>query len=302
MRALITNIQGYSIHDGPGIRTLVFLKGCGLECQWCSNPECISPRPEIGFISSLCNQCGKCKGVCPDKALIYQAGRPPQIIRDLCSGCGACASVCALKALVLYGQRLSVEEVFDAVQRDEMFYQSSGGGVTVSGGEPLLQPQFVDTLLAKCRQAGIHTCLETSGYAPESALRQVLPYTDFVLFDLKHQNSIIHCQYTGQYNSLILSNARIMASSDVDVLFRLPLIPGINDDLQNIRETATFLIALGKNSRRIQLMPYHGMGIGKYKSLDKAYRLSNLHSYETARIVSVQRAFEDFGISCSVSS
>ncbi len=300
-RALVTNIQGYSIHDGPGIRTAVFLKGCGLECQWCSNPECISPHPEVGFIKALCTKCGKCEEVCPDGALVYKAGKLPRIEQERCSGCGACSSVCSYKAIVLYGEQMSVDEVFDAINRDKMFYEASGGGVTVSGGEALLQPQFVYDLFEKCRRAGIHTCVETSGYAAESALRQVLPYTDYVLYDLKHLNSKKHRQYTGKPNSLILSNAKIVAASGVKMLFRMPLIPGINDDMQNIKETAEFLHGLGNNTLRIELMPYHRLGKGKYESLDKEYRLSGVLSPEPDEVESVKKVFEANNIICLIS-
>jgi len=247
MPDLVTNIQGYSIHDGPGIRTVVFLKGCGLECQWCSNPECISLQPEVGFFKSLCTKCGECADICPYGALIYEAGELPRIDRELCTGCGACSSVCFYKAIVLYGESMDAEEIFDAVNRDAMFYQASGGGVTVSGGEALMHPQLVCDLFEKCRQAGIHTCIETSGYAAESALRQVIPYTDYILYDLKIMNSEKHRQYTGKPNDLILDNAKIAATSGIETLFRMPLIPGINDDLQNIRETADFLHEFGDN-------------------------------------------------------
>lgn len=299
--ALITNIQGYSIHDGPGIRTTVFLKGCSLECQWCSNPECISPRPEVGFIRSLCTKCGRCAGVCPTGALVYEEGKPPQIKREDCSGCGACSGECYYKALVLYGKEMSTDEVFAAVSRDKMFYQASGGGVTVSGGEPLLQPKFVSELFAKCRQAGIHTCIETSGYAAESALREVLPYTDYVLYDLKHMNAEKHRYYTGKPNSLILANARIVATSGVEVLFRMPLIPGINDDQQNIKETADFLHGLGGGTDRIELMPYHRLGKGKYESLDRAYPLPQLIPPGPEYLEQVRKAFVDNGIICLIS-
>jgi pyruvate formate lyase activating enzyme len=182
-----------------------------------------------------------------------------------------------------------------------MFYQASGGGVTVSGGEPLLQPQFVCDLFEKCHRAGIHTCVETSGYAAESALRQVLPYTDYVLYDLKHMNSKKHRQYTGKPNNLILSNAKIVAASRVETLFRMPLIPGINDNMQNIRETAEFLHGLGNNALRIELMLYHRLGKGKYESLDKKYSLSGVLSHEPDEVESVKKAFEANNIICLVS-
>jgi pyruvate formate lyase activating enzyme len=299
--ALVTNIQGYSIHDGPGIRTVVFLKGCGLECQWCSNPECISPHPEVGFIKTLCTQCGQCAEVCPEGALVYEAGKFPYIDRKQCNGCGVCSSVCSYQALVLYGKPMSTDEVFDAVEKDRMFYQASGGGVTVSGGEPLLQPGFVGDLLEKCRRAGIHTCLETSGYAAESALRQVLPYTDYILYDLKHLNSEKHRRYTGQPNGRILANAEIVAASGVETLFRMPLVPGINDDLPNIKETAEFLHGLGNNAPRIELMPYHRLGKGKYEALDRPYPLSGLLSPEPEHLESIKKAFEDNGTICMIS-
>jgi pyruvate formate lyase activating enzyme len=301
MSNLVTNIQGYSIHDGPGIRTVVFLKGCGLECQWCSNPECISPHPEVGFIKALCTQCGKCAEVCPDGALIYQAGKLPRIDRERCSGCGVCSSVCSYQALVLYGKPMNADEVFDAVNRDKMFYQASGGGVTVSGGEPLLQPQFVGDLFERCRRAGIHTCMETSGYAAGSALRKVLPYTDYILYDLKHLNSKKHRRYTGKPNNLVLSNAKVVAASGVETLFRMPLIPGINDDMPNIKETAEFLRGLGNNAPRIELMPYHRLGKGKYESLDRQYRLSGVLSPQPDEVESAKKAFEDNDIICMIS-
>jgi pyruvate formate lyase activating enzyme len=301
MPNLITNIQGYSIHDGPGIRTVVFLKGCGLECLWCANPECISPRPEIGFVKALCTKCGKCSEVCPQKALVCEADKLLKINRNLCTGCGICSSVCYYKALILYGEQINVEEIFDAVNRDKMFYEASGGGVTVSGGEALMQPQLVYDLFEKCRQAGIHTCIETSGFAAESAFKQVLPLTDYIIFDLKFMNSDKHLRYTGKPNSLILSNAKLVAESGIEVLYRMPLIPGINDDQQNIKDTADFIIGWGKNTRRIELMPYHRLGKGKYESLGREYLLPELLAPEPERVESVRKAFKNKDIICAVS-
>jgi pyruvate formate lyase activating enzyme len=195
---------------------------------------------------------------------------------------------------------MNADEVLDAVKLDKMFYQASGGGVTVSGGEPLLQPEFVCDLFNKCRRAGIHTCLETSGYAVESALRQVLPDTDYILYDLKHLNSQKHRQYTGKSNELILANAKIVAKSGVETLFRMPLIPGVNDDLQNVRETTEFLHRLGNNAR-IELMPYHRLGKGKYEALDRRYPLSELLPPEPEHLEFIKKAFEDNDTICSIS-
>ena len=301
MTSLVTNIQGYSIHDGPGIRTVVFLKGCGLECQWCSNPECISPHPEVGFIKALCTKCGKCAEVCPNGALVYETGKLPRIDRARCKGCGMCCSACSYKALVLYGQAMNAEEIFDIVNRDKMFYKTSGGGVTVSGGEALQQSQLVSDLFQKCCHADINTCIETSGYAAESSLERVLSYTDYILYDLKYMNPKKHRQYTGKPNNLILSNAKFVAESGVETLFRMPLIPGINDDEQNIKETADFLHGLGHNCLRIELMPYHRLGKGKYESLNKKYPLPDVPSPGSEHLVSIKKAFESGGIMCTIS-
>ncbi len=298
---LVTNIQGYSIHDGPGIRTVVFFKGCGLACQWCSNPECISPRPEIGFIKTLCTRCGKCDGVCPEKALTLSADKLPVINREKCNGCGECVAACTYKSLILYGKPMNAVEIFDAVSRDKMFYESSGGGVTVSGGEALLHFQTVAELFDKCRKAGINTCVETSGFAAAPALKYVLDKTDYVLFDLKLMNTEKHRRYTGKPNGAILENARFIAEIDKETLFRMPLIPGINCDEQNIKDTADFLHGLGKNYLRIELMPYHALGKGKYESLDRKYLLPDIRPSNPEQVESVKKMFENLGIACTVS-
>ncbi|MHB8104188.1 MAG: glycyl-radical enzyme activating protein [Dehalococcoidales bacterium] len=300
MTGLVTNIQGYSIHDGPGIRTVVFLKGCGLECRWCSNPECISPQAEVGFIKSLCTKCGKCLEVCPVDALDYQEGKFPRIDRRRCTGCGICSSVCAYKALITYGKPMSVEEIFDMVNRDNIFYEASGGGVTVSGGEALLQPQLVVGLFKKCHQDGIHTCVETSGYAAEFAFKQVLPLTDYIFFDLKIINPERHRRYTGKSNELIHSNARLVAESGVETIYRMPLVPGINDDEQNIKDTVDFLKGLVNNAR-IEVMPYHKLGKGKYESLGKKYLLPDVPIPEQEYLESIKKAFEFRGLICTIS-
>ncbi len=302
LTALVTDIQGYSIHDGPGIRTVIFLKGCSLKCQWCSNPECISPNPEVGLFRNLCTLCGACADVCPSGALSYTPGSPPAIDRSLCTGCGECAASCSYKALVLFGRSMTVDEVFDVARRDAMFYEASGGGVTVSGGEPLLQPAFVSALLQKCREAGIHTCIETSGCAPESCVRRVLAYADCWLYDLKLYDPARHCEYTGRANETILANAAIVAGSGAQVLFRMPIIPSINDEPCDLEMIAGLLERTVGCGGRVELMPYHRLAEGKYRSLDRPSPLPGVMPLSVEDLAGIQRIFADHGLECTISN
>jgi pyruvate formate lyase activating enzyme len=302
LSALVTDIQGYSIHDGPGIRTVVFLKGCSLECRWCSNPECISSNPEVGLFPTLCTSCGSCAEVCPNGALVYAPGSPPNIDRSLCTGCGECVASCSYEALRLYGRQMTVDEVFGVVRRDAMFYDASGGGVTVSGGEPLLQPAFVSALLRECREAGIHTCVETSGCAPEPALRRVLPYADCWLYDLKLYDPDRHADYAGRTNETILANAAIVAESGADVLFRMPIIPGITDEPRNLEKIADFLQRIAGINSRVELMPYHRLAEGKYRSLDRPCPLPGAAPLSVEDLAGVQKVFADHGLECTISN
>jgi pyruvate formate lyase activating enzyme len=300
LEAVVSNIQGYSIHDGPGIRTVVFLKGCVLNCLWCSNPECISSKPEVGFIKNLCKSCGNCAAVCQQGALTFE-GQHPRIDRKKCIGCGDCALACKYNALVSYGMKMSLQEVLEAIKRDKVFYDASGGGVTVSGGEPLLQAEFVRALFDECHKIAIHTCIETSGCVDSSTFLSVLPATDYVLFDIKHLNPDKHLQFTGQSNIKILANAKLLAESGVEYLFRMPLIPGVNDDLQNIKETADFLKSLGNNANRIELMPYHRLGESKYDALNRQYAFRGVSPFKPEKVESVKQIFEANGITCLIS-
>ena len=298
MQALITNIQGFSLHDGPGIRTVVFLKGCGLSCRWCANPECISPRAQTGFIETLCTHCGKCAATCPNAAINTDpAGQ--RIDRSRCEGCGKCADACYYGALVRYGEPMGAEEVFETVRRDKMFF-GDGGGVTASGGEPLLQADFVRRLFELCKTDGISTCIETSGFAPSESLYALLPLTDRLLFDLKLMNPKAHFEYMGASNELILANAAMASGRGADILFRMPLIPGVNDGAENIEATAKFIKSLGRN-HKIQLMPYHRAGSGKYQALDMPNPLRNLEIMPRDRIEAARAAFTELGVECSIS-
>ncbi|MBN2320922.1 MAG: glycyl-radical enzyme activating protein [Acidobacteria bacterium] len=298
--AVIINIQGFSIHDGPGIRTVVFFKGCPLSCRWCANPECLSVEPQVGFIETLCTDCGKCFEICAHKAI-----RPGEGVHRIdysrCNSCGDCVDHCGYGALVRYGESKTVADVWDVVRRDKIFYDSSGGGVTASGGEPLLRAGFVRELFELCKGEQINTCIETCGLAGREALLEVIPVTDHFLFDLKHMDSDLHNRHTGQPNSLILENAAWILEQSVDTVFRQPLVPGINDTTGNIEATAAFLSGLGKSDLRLELMPYHRMGQSKYRALNMKYPMDGTDAAEEEMVESVMRAYQDRGIRCTIS-
>jgi pyruvate formate lyase activating enzyme len=298
--AIIANIQGFSIHDGPGIRTVVFLKGCPLSCRWCANPECLSGKPQIGFIEALCAGCGKCLETCVNSAIRRTKGEH-RIDYSRCSSCGNCKDQCCYNALIGYGEPMTVCEVWDAVRRDKMFYDSSGGGVTVSGGEPLLWAPFVRELFELSRQEQIDTCVETCGFGDPAALLEIIPVTDHFLFDLKHMDSNAHREYTGQSNDQILKNAALLVDRRADVIFRQPLIPGVNDSSWNIEATARFLNGLGKNAARLQIMPFHRMGQSKYRALDMPYTMEGTVAADNGQVEAVREAYVQYGIDCSVS-
>jgi pyruvate formate lyase activating enzyme len=298
--AVITNIQGFSIHDGPGIRTVVFFKGCPLSCQWCANPECLSAEPQIGFLETLCTDCGTCSDICANEAIRNGKG-VHRIDYTRCVSCGDCLDHCTNGALVRYGESKTVSDVWDAVRRDKMFYDSSGGGVTASGGEPLLHAGFVRELFELCKGEQIDTCIETCGLAGREALLGVIPVTDHFLFDLKHMDSDIHNTYAGQPNGPILENAALILEHDVDIVFRQPLIPGINDTTENIEATATFLSGLGKIDVKLELMPFHRMGWSKYRALNMKYPMDGTVAAEDGMVETVKTAYLDRGIRCTIS-
>lgn len=297
--AFVTNVQGYSIHDGPGIRTVVFLKGCPLRCMWCANPENLETTVQIGFFQNLCTGCGRCFKACTHGAILQ--GRIERINRTMCQHCADCVNVCYYDALVRYGIERDVGDVFNQVRRDKMFYESSGGGVTVSGGEPLMHAKFVEELFRLCHAEGINTCVETCGEVPTSAMETVLPVTDIFYYDLKIMNSEIHKKYTGVENSRILENARFLASHDANILFRQPVIPGINNTEENVYATANFIKSLGKNNLAIQLMPYHRMGLSKYEALSRHYELGELKTLPDEEVNLLEKLYCSLGVSCTVS-
>ncbi len=297
--ARISNIQGYSIHDGPGIRTTVFLQGCPLRCRWCANPENLSGETGVGFFRSRCAACGRCASACPRGAVL--PGPDRRIDRAKCDRCGLCAEACPHGALVRYGQERTAREVFEEVRKDKMFYDASGGGVTVSGGEPLTRAEFVSELFALCRAEGISTCVETCGCVPRSAVERVLPLTDLFYFDLKLMDPEKHRAFTGRDNALILDNARFLAGLGAELLFRQPLIPGVNDGEEDVRACAAFLRGLGREDLGLQLMPYHRLGVSKYEALDEPYSMPDTPVMPPEEIERVRSRYESLGVRCTVS-
>lgn len=265
IKAIVFDIQKFSLHDGPGIRTTVFLKGCPLRCVWCHNPESWHPKPELLFSAAKCIGCGKCAAVCPNRAHRFEAGQHV-FSRNLCLACGKCADVCPVEALELCGRFLTVEEVMTEVRKDCVFYENSGGGLTLSGGEPMMRPEFTFALLDAAKKEGIHTALESCGFAPLQEFARILPVTDLFLFDIKTMDEAKHLRFTGQDNRLILSNLEFLSGAGAEITLRCPLIPGLND-------TPDELARLGQLAERlpgvkaIDVEPYHPLGVSKAERL-----------------------------------
>jgi pyruvate formate lyase activating enzyme len=274
LKGIVTHIQRYSIHDGPGIRTVVFFKGCPLSCLWCCNPETQSFKPELEFIKNLCQQCGQCVKICPEKAVNSELFCPEQakIDHQKCTVCGKCALVCPSGALKIIGEEMEAEAILTLIKKDGAFYRRSGGGVTLSGGEPLFQPDFAIQLLRACHNLNINTAIETCGLAAQNIFEQTLPFTDLFLYDIKNLEPLKHQRLTGASNELILSNLRWLRKKNAHVILRLPLIPGLNMDKENLQSVSRLVNDLG--IEEVNLMPFHQMGKDKYSHLGRDYQLA----------------------------
>jgi len=273
---VIFDIQRFSTDDGPGIRTTVFLKGCPLSCSWCHNPESQSLEPQLLFNPEKCIGCGKCREVCQHGGCVIETEAGPRLDYELCDGCGACVEVCYSGARQLSGRRVTVGEVLAELERDEPFYRNSGGGITLSGGEPCAQPEFARALLAECRSRGWHTCVDTCGYAPWDVLESLLEFTDLVLYDLKHLDGEKHVSFTGVDNRLILENLDRTVDTGTDVIVRVPLIPGVNDSLEDVDAILEYVCS--RKVLGLTFLPYHRLGTAKYYHLGWEYRLAELES------------------------
>lgn len=300
LKGRIFNIQRYSVDDGPGIRSTVFLKGCPLACLWCSNPESQKTFPQVGHRDMLCRQCGTCAATCMLGAIsLNPDGKGIIIDREICNNCGECAEVCTEGALTMHGKDITVSEVFEEVKRDEMFYRNTGGGVTASGGEPLMQASFVAALFQRCHQVGIHTTLDTSGHAPLPALEQVLAHTDLVLYDLKCMNNDDSIVAVGQSNNLMLENAEYVMKSDVPVIIRIALIPGITGKTENLQEIAEFVRSVNP-STPINVLPYHRYGVSKYHMMDMNYKLDELEPVPKERLEAIADILRSYRLVCEI--
>jgi pyruvate formate lyase activating enzyme len=298
MEGIVFNIQRYSIDDGPGVRTTVFVKGCPLNCLWCSNPESIDPMPEVTYRYTSCKRCGTCMGACPIGAIsLNETGI--HIDRKKCQRCGTCVSVCIPEALQISGKRMTVEEVFKIVKKDVDYYEASGGGLTCSGGEVLAQSEFVAELFQRCRESGIHTCADTSGWGSRDAMDRILEYCDLVYFDLKHMNADEHKKLCGQSNYLILNNLALVAEKRVRLVLRVPLIPGCNVSEENITAIAETAARLVKEAP-IHILPYHRYGTSKYRMLDMIYPLETTESSTPEALERAKAIMESFGLQCEI--
>jgi len=303
-RGLIFNIQRFSIHDGPGIRTTVFLKGCSLQCFWCHNPEGMRAKIEVQLHPEKCIACDECIRLCPPHARVIENG-VRVLHRNLCDACGLCTDACFAGAMELTGHTATVDEVMREIAQDRAFYMTSGGGVTLSGGEPVLQSAFALQVLQACKEAGIPTAIETAGNYPWSKLAPLLPYVDLVMMDLKQMDSAKHRWATKVPNERILDTARQLALTDKPILFRIPVIPTVNDQPDEVRATANFvhaLIDLRANSATnpapitLELLPFHKLAGDKYRSLDLDHRAADLEPLSHEQMLALAEVANGCGV------
>jgi pyruvate formate lyase activating enzyme len=289
---VVFNIQRMSIHDGPGIRTTVFVKGCVLRCAWCHNPESWSKKPEVLWSAERCLGCGLCATVCEQKGIAFEDGKRVWA-RDKCIACGACASVCGGKVIEMVGQAMSTDEVLAIVEKDRVFYEESGGGVTVSGGEPLMagNAAFTKELLAKCQAKKIHTNIQTSLCVEWAVVEDTLTVLDFLQADLKAVDKELHRRLTGVENEKILENIRRLGKKEIPMEIRIPVVPGMNDAREEIERMAEFMSGLDR-SITVELLAYHSLGESKFRRMVKKYSLEGLKGPGEERMAEIRNAFE----------
>jgi pyruvate formate lyase activating enzyme len=292
---IIFDIQRFSVHDGPGIRTTVFIKGCPLSCAWCSNPESQSLEPQLIVRDIKCQGCGTCVAACPQKAIAINGSGMRKINWDLCNGCLDCVASCIYQSLNVAGKSINVSDVVNEGLKDKTFYARSGGGVTISGGEPLGQPEFVTSLARNLKEEGLHVALDTSGYAAPKKLSILLPYLDLVLYDIKHLDNDLHKQYTGVDNNVILSNLRSMAGR-VKIWLRIPMIAGFNDLADHIDRIIT--LAREVDAEKVSFLPYHEGGASKCNQIGKTYPMPDAKAPHKDHVALLQSKVTEAGLKC----
>jgi len=290
----IFDIKRYSIHDGPGIRTTIFLKGCSLGCLWCHNPESVAAGPELMHWPARCAKCHACVKACPIGAIAADAAGAVHIDREKCDLCGKCAEACLYDALQIVGREVSVDEVLAEAEKDRVFYEQSGGGVTLSGGDPAVQSAFAEALLDGCRARGLRTAVDTAGFTTNGTLDRLASKTDLILFDLKLMDDARHREFTGVSNVLILNNLERLAAAGPEIWVRIPLVRGVNDGDDNIRRTIAFLKKL-KTVRRVGLLPYHAGGLDKAARIGKGTFFRKFEPPSEERLAAIEAAFREAG-------
>lgn len=293
---IVFNIQKFSIHDGPGVRTNVFLKGCPLRCKWCSNPESQRYEPQILYHSAECVHCGTCASSCPQQAISMDASGKIHISSARCAGCQTCVQSCPRRALTREGEEKTVDEVFEICMQDFDFYEDSGGGVTISGGEGMMQPGFVEALIRRLRARGVHTAIETTGCVSPECFQRLAPQFDLLLFDVKHWDSARHRAGTGVGNEQIVENLRWGHGQGLNILPRIPVIPGFNGELEDGAGIARLLREIG--FAKAQLLPFHQMGERKYEFLNRDYELTGVKALHPEDLAEYRQVFLSQGIDC----
>ena len=290
----VSNIQRFSIHDGPGIRTTVFFKGCNLRCLWCHNPETFEMKAALQYFNGKCSACGRCAEVCPKQAISIADGK---VITDrsICKLCGACVNACPNDAREINGEAMTAEAIMDVVVKDKAYYLKSGGGITLSGGEPLLQPDGAAELLNLAKNSNISTAVETALNVKTEVIDKILPLTDYFMCDIKAADDSLHRELTGAGNKQILENIRHISSSDKEMLLRMPVVPGMNDSEENLLQTAEFINGL-PNKHRLELLRFHSLARDKYSSLSLAYKAVDVVPPDNDAMARYKKIFADNGV------
>ncbi len=294
----VFDIKKYAIHDGPGIRTTVFFKGCSLKCRWCHNPESWNRHPEPGFRKSRCAKCGQCVEVCKEQAISLGENGPVTDAAE-CTVCGECVGICPNSAREIIGQEMTVDQVINEIKKDIIFYDQSGGGATFSGGEPLMQPEFLLALLGKCQDEGIHTVVDTTCHAKLEILQEVAQHTDLFLCDLKHMDGAVHKDFTRVDNDLILYNIRWLLDAGKRIVIRIPIVPGFNDDRANIEMTAEFVKSLGTVDK-IDVLPYNRGGREKSARLTTEFDLMEADVPDDEKMAMIVETIESYGFEVKI--